>query len=93
MHQDMVYNFPPNTTPLAHTPRCANQGMYSTQHRFLTVQGHPEFNRDMVTKILTARRDAHVISDEMYQDGIKRVGDTHGGAVIARAFLRFLLLS
>ncbi|CAD0016916.1 unnamed protein product [Aureobasidium pullulans] len=49
------------------------------------------FNREMVTHILTARHDADVFNDEIYKDGIKRVGDTHGGAVIAKAFLRFLL--
>ncbi|THW03082.1 class I glutamine amidotransferase-like protein [Aureobasidium pullulans] len=90
MHQDMVYSYPTGILPLAHTTRCENQGMYA-KNRLITVQGHPEFNREMVTHILTARHDAGVFNDEIYKDGIKRVGDTHGGAVIAKAFLQFLL--
>ncbi|KAI4801278.1 class I glutamine amidotransferase-like protein [Aureobasidium sp. EXF-8845] len=90
MHQDMVYTYPDGILPLAHTTRCENQGMYA-KGRLITVQGHPEFNGEMVTHILTARHDAGVFKDEIYQDGIKRVGETHGGEVIARAFVRFLL--
>ncbi|KAI5273500.1 class I glutamine amidotransferase-like protein [Aureobasidium subglaciale] len=89
MHQDMVYTYPEGVLPLAHTARCENQGMYA-KGRLITVQGHPEFNREMVTHILSARHDAGVFPDEIYEDGIKRVGDTHGGAVIAKALLRFL---
>ncbi|KAI4749309.1 class I glutamine amidotransferase-like protein [Aureobasidium sp. EXF-12298] len=90
MHQDMVFSYPEGVLPLAHTTRCENQGMYA-KGRLITVQGHPEFNREMVTHILTARHDAGVFKDEIYEDGIKRVGETHGGAVIAKAFLEFLM--
>ena len=90
MHQDMVYTYPTNILPLAHTTRCENQGMYA-KNRLITVQGHPEFNAEMVTHILGARHDAGVFKDEIYEDGIKRVEETHGGEVIARAFVRFLL--
>jgi len=90
MHQDMVYTYPTNILPLAHTTRCENQGMYA-KGRLITVQGHPEFNAEMVTHILGARHDAGVFKDEIYEDGIKRVEETHGGEVIARAFVRFLL--
>ena len=90
MHQDVVYDYPAGTLPLAHTTRCTNQGMYA-KDKLITVQGHPEFNAEMVTHILTARHDGGVFNDEIYQDGIKRVGEAHGGTVIARAFLRFLV--
>lgn len=90
MHQDMVYTYPTDVLPLAHTTRCENQGMYA-KGRLITVQGHPEFNREMVTHILTARHDAGVFKDEIYEDGIKRVGETHGGEVIAKAFVKFLM--
>ena len=90
MHQDIVYTFPPSTVPLAHTTRCENQGMYA-KNRLITVQGHPEFNAEMVTHILGARHDAGVFKDEIYEDGISRVKETHGGEVIARAFVRFLV--
>lgn len=90
MHQDMVYTYPEGVLPLAHTTRCENQGMYA-KGRLITVQGHPEFNKEMVTHILTARHNAGVFKDEIYEDGIKRVGETHGGAVIAKAFLEFLV--
>jgi GMP synthase-like glutamine amidotransferase len=90
MHQDMVYTYPSDVLPLAHTTRCENQGMYA-KGRLITVQGHPEFNREMVMHILTARHEAGVFKDEIYEDGIKRVGETHGGEVIAKAFVRFLM--
>ncbi|KAK4979489.1 hypothetical protein LTR66_003537 [Elasticomyces elasticus] len=90
MHRDIVYAYPPHVDQLAHSPLCAVQGMH-LQNRLLTVQGHPEFTRDIVTEILASRRDQGIFDEAMYQDGMRRVGDRHDGVVVAVAFLRFLL--
>ena len=89
MHQDVVYQYPPEVEHLGDSPRCQVQGMYQ-KGRLITVQGHPEFNEDIVRKILGARHENGTFSDEVYEDGLSRVDKEHDGVAIARAFLRFL---
>lgn len=67
---------------------CAVQGMYSPG-RYLTVQGHPEFNEEIITEILFNRRTVGIFSEEEYQDGMKRAKRPHDGVTIARAFINF----
>jgi GMP synthase-like glutamine amidotransferase len=57
----------------------------------ITVQGHPEFNEDIVTEILHSRYKAGVFDDFTFEDAMQRVGKPHDGVVVAQAFLRFLL--
>ncbi|PGH19560.1 hypothetical protein AJ80_03896 [Polytolypa hystricis UAMH7299] len=90
MHRDIVHTYPPNTVPLGSTPRCAVQGMYSPR-RFIAVQGHPEFNEEIVTEILNKRRYSGVFPDGVYEDGMAKVGNEHDGLIAGKAFLRFLV--
>lgn len=76
--------------PLGHSPACEVQGMYC-KNRLISVQGHPEFNQEIVTELLEARHEQGVFGDELYKDGMERVGNHHDGVVVAAAFLRFLL--
>ncbi|KAH8680777.1 glutamine amidotransferase class-I [Xylariales sp. PMI_506] len=89
MHRDVVFAHPPGTIPLAHTDRCATQGMYIPK-RMIAVQGHPEFTEGIVTEILGMRHKDGIFNDEMYTDAMNRVGKDHDGVLIAQAFLRFL---
>ncbi|GAB7362741.1 hypothetical protein MBLNU230_g3047t1 [Neophaeotheca triangularis] len=90
MHRDIVYAFPEGTTELGHSPRCDVQGFY-IQHRLITVQGHPEFNGDIVSELLDARHATGVFDDAMWKDGMDRVRKHHDGVAIGAAFIRFVL--
>ncbi|CAK1358493.1 putative glutamine amidotransferase-like protein [Cercospora beticola] len=90
MHRDIVYEYPEGTQPLGHSPRCDVQGMY-TKNRVITVQGHPEFNGDIVSELLDSRHEKGIFDDAMYKDGMDRVRLHHDGVTIGAAFLRFLL--
>lgn len=88
MHHDIVYTYPPSVEALGHSPRCDVQGMYA-KNRLITVQGHPEFNGDIVTELLERRHDQGVFDDEMFRDGMSRVRDHHDGVAVGAAFVRF----
>lgn len=90
MHRDIVHYYPPNVIPLGSSPSCAVQGMY-LPGRFITVQGHPEFNEEIVSEIVKSRKENGVFSEEQYQDAINRAGLEHDGVAIGVACLRFLL--
>ena len=90
MHKDIVFEFPKGIEPLGSSPRCKVQGMYS-QGKLVTVQGHPEFTKDIVAELLGARHLQGVFDDNEFNDGMARVGKEHDGVAVAAAFLRFLL--
>lgn len=90
MHQDIVFNYPPNVIPLGSSPRCAVQGMYAPR-RFITVQGHPEFTGEMVTEITQARADSGIFKVDQAQDALSRANIEHDGVAIGVTFLKFLL--
>lgn len=91
MHRDVVRSTPPEGVQLlGSTSLCTNQGMYAP-HRFITVQGHPEFTGTIVTEIVNLRHEMGLFTDDMAQDALGRVEKEHDGVVIATAFLKFLL--
>ncbi|KAI1101825.1 class I glutamine amidotransferase-like protein [Jackrogersella minutella] len=89
MHRDIVYNLPPGAVELARTSPCPIQAIY-VPRVVITVQGHPEFTGEMVQEILEMRRYGGILTEEVYEDGMRRVNNKHDGVVVARAFLRFL---
>ncbi len=80
---------PPNVVLLGSSPRCAIQGM-SIPRKLLTVQGHPEFDAEIVRELLEVRHRTGIFSDEVYEEALRRVGDVQDGVVVGKAFLRFL---
>jgi GMP synthase-like glutamine amidotransferase len=90
MHQDIVFECPPQATLLGSSPRCAVQGMYSPR-RFITVQGHPEFNEEIEIEIIKNRTEVGFFSENQAQEGLSRVGNEHDGISMGATFLRFLL--
>ncbi|KAI9667722.1 MAG: hypothetical protein M1821_000539 [Bathelium mastoideum] len=90
MHRDILLEYPDDVEKLASSPRCYVQGMYK-KNKLITVQGHPEFNHEIVTELLNARHDVGVFDDTMYSDGMERVKKHHDGVKVSQAFLRFLL--
>ncbi|GAD98192.1 hypothetical protein PVAR5_6883 [Paecilomyces variotii No. 5] len=90
MHRDIVFSYPPNVTPLGSSPRCAVQGMYSPG-RFISVQGHPEFTKEIISDIIEARSKAGIFSDDESKDAMARAGNQNDGIAVGVAFLKFLL--
>lgn len=90
MHRDIIYEYPAGVEDLAYTDKCAVQGMYIPK-RLITVQGHPEFNEEIVRELLIARHKAKIFDDEVFEDGMSRVDKYQDGVVVAKAFLKFLL--
>lgn len=89
MHRDIVFSLPPGSVQLARTDVCPIQAIYVPK-RVITVQGHPEFTGDMVREILEMRRYGGILTEEVFEDGMRRVNNKHDGVAVARAFLRFL---
>ncbi|KAI9713430.1 MAG: hypothetical protein M1820_000812 [Bogoriella megaspora] len=90
MHRDIIAEYPKHVERLGSSPRCQVQGMHK-KNKLITVQGHPEFNREIVTEILDARHEAGIFDDSMHQEGLERVANHHDGTKVSQAFLRFLL--
>lgn len=90
MHRDIVHEYPEGAEKLAASPRCLVQGMY-VKGKYITVQGHPEFNQQIVSEILKNRNEQGIFNDEQYNEAMIRVANRHDGVAVAKGFLRFLL--
>lgn len=90
MHRDIVSKYPPDIIPLGDSPICQVQGMY-LPGRFITVQGHPEFNEEIVTEVVTLRGAQGIFSKDQTEDGLSRAAKPHDGVVVGVAFLRLLI--
>lgn len=90
MHRDIVYTYPEGVEELAYTEKCAVQGMYA-EKRLITVQGHPEFNEEIMKEILATRHKLGIFDLEAYNEACGRADKYHDGIAVGKAFLRFLL--
>ncbi|CAG8977966.1 hypothetical protein HYALB_00001847 [Hymenoscyphus albidus] len=90
MHRDIVYEYPEGVEELAYTDKCSVQGMYAAK-RLLTVQGHPEFNGDIMKEIMTLRHAQGIFDDAILEDALARADKYHDGVVVAKAFLKFIM--
>ena len=89
MHRDLVFNYPPNVEALGSSPSCQVQGMYIPDS-VITVQGHPEFNGEIVAELLGNRHRLGIFGDDIYEEAIRRVKEKQDGVLVGQAFLRFL---
>ena len=92
MHKDIVFHYPhySGIERLGSSPTCEVQGMYIPR-RVITVQGHPEFNKEIVTELLETRHEQGIFDDQAFKDAMSRVGDRQDGVLVAGAFLKFCL--
>lgn len=90
MHQDIVHDCPEGVTLLGSSPRCAVQGMYAAR-RFVTVQGHPEFNGEIEDILIRNRAKLGVFAEDLAQEALMRTRKEHDGVSIGATFLKFLL--
>lgn len=84
MHRDHVPAVPPGFELLGSTDVCHNQGMVRYQPdvsgapaklsdiQILTVQGHPEFTKSIVSKVVAIRAEKGILAPELAQDAIRR---------------------
>ncbi|KIW87466.1 uncharacterized protein Z519_11789 [Cladophialophora bantiana CBS 173.52] len=90
MHRDCVFYYPEGVEALGSSPVCKVQAMYSPK-RLLTVQGHPEFNQEIMTEIINTRHATGIFDDKAYKEHMKKVDLPHDGLIVSQAFLKFLL--
>lgn len=90
MHRDMIYEQPAGVDELAYTNKCSIHAMYVPK-KFITVQGHPEFNEEIVKEIMETRRKAGIFDEDEFKEAIERADKYHDGVVVAQAFLKFAL--
>ena len=103
MHKDHVPAVIPGFELLGSTDVCHNQGMVRyipdssgklarlSDIHILTVQGHPEFTKSIVSKLVGIRADKGILTPELARDAIKRNELRNDGVeVIARTVWRIL---
>lgn len=90
MHRDVVFDVPSGLQNVGSSPRCAVQGFYMPG-RLVSVQGHPEFNEDIITKIIRMRRSQHIFDGDVADDGLARAPLKHDGLSISIVFWEFLV--
>lgn len=72
MHRDIIFDYPPQVEQLGHTPRTQVPALYLPD-KMISVQGHPEFNGDIVADIAKSRFDMGVFDLALYEDSMSRV--------------------
>lgn len=94
MHRDIVAvepeQLPDGVENLASTEDCKVQGMYK-KGVFISVQGHPEYNLEIMHEFVSVRAKLGIFTKEMTKDALKRISDPCDGVVVGSAFLRFLI--
>lgn len=91
-HRDIVFELPKgleNIEVIGKTDICDFQGFYKKDHLW-TIQGHPEFDQAIEMELLTYLNRKNMISNELYEDAIKRVDLRNDGAVLAKSMVRFI---
>ncbi|KAK6536041.1 hypothetical protein TWF281_000287 [Arthrobotrys megalospora] len=89
MNRDIVRTCPSDMEILASTSKTQIHSLYRPGEVF-TVQGHPEFDEEIIAELLKMRIGSGVISEETGADGLSRKALPHDGVVVTEAFLKFL---
>lgn len=89
-HRDVVYKCPRDVEIIGSTDACEIQGIY-VHRKLFTVQGHPEFNGEIMTELLEARYQMGLFSKKLYEDAMSRANKHNDGLLVAESFLKFLL--
>ena len=81
---------PEDVLNIGTTPLCGVQGMYK-YGKFLTLQGHPEFDEETTREIIEIRYASNAIDKLMFSDAIERATLENEGILAGSLFQRFLL--
>jgi GMP synthase-like glutamine amidotransferase len=90
MHRDIVCELPFGCELLASSEKCKVQGFYRPRSIF-TVQAHPEFNEDIMTRIVTVRAGQGVFSPDVADEALRRAATPQDGMLVGAAIVHFLL--
>ncbi|RHZ46997.1 type 1 glutamine amidotransferase [Aspergillus thermomutatus] len=90
MHRDIAYEVPEGCINLGSSSICEVQGLYSPG-RIFSVQGHPEYDEFVVSKLIETRHAMGIFDDQLFKDGLSRAGNPHDGSVVGEAICKFLL--
>ncbi|KAK6357538.1 hypothetical protein TWF718_001847 [Orbilia javanica] len=89
MNRDIVKTCPADMEVLASSSKTQIHSLYRPGKVF-TVQGHPEFNEEIISELLKMRMESGVIPEETGKDGISRGPLPHDGVAVTVAFWKFL---
>ena len=92
MHQDHVTRLPPGFINLARTAVSENQVMMKPGH-VLSIQSHPEFTASVVTKLVKARNQKKIFTDEQSSKWLQVVERPIHGEWFAHKVIEFLVTS
>ena len=87
-HQDQVVELPEDADVVAGTDFCPN-AMLVYGRKALSFQGHPEFREDYARDLIEARRGT-ILTDEIADGGIEKVGLPHDSEKVAKWIMAFL---
>ena len=90
MHKDIVCEWPSGVERLGSSPVCDVQAMYIPK-KLITVQGHPEFDEEIMKELLVMRHRQGIFDDELYADAERRRELRHDGVAVAQGFLKMLM--
>lgn len=90
MHRDIAYEVPEGCVNLGSSAICEIHGLYRAG-RIFSVQGHPEYDEFVVSKLIETRHAMGVFDDQLSKDGLSRAGKPHDGLVVGEAICKFLL--
>ncbi|MFW2366908.1 MAG: glutamine amidotransferase-related protein [Desulforhopalus sp.] len=86
-HQDQVTTLPPNALVIAESDFCPFFVVQWNNH-FLSIQGHPEWNRDYSRTLINARRK--IIPPERVEEGIDSLSNKPDNNLFTRWILDFI---
>ncbi|KAK6509035.1 hypothetical protein TWF481_003801 [Arthrobotrys musiformis] len=92
MNRDIVKTCPADMQVLASSSKTEIHSLYRPGE-ILTVQGHPEFDGEVIEELLKMRMESGVIPKDVGEDGIKRAPLPHDGVTVTVAFWKFLGIS
>ncbi|KAJ9050663.1 hypothetical protein DSO57_1012422 [Entomophthora muscae] len=88
MHRDHVISIPKGFANLGSTSISQVQGLYNKE-KAISVQGHPEFTEDIVSKMCSRRLDLGIFTPKQYEEILSRIHNPHDGMKIGVTFWKF----
>ncbi|KAI8095839.1 class I glutamine amidotransferase-like protein [Thamnidium elegans] len=95
LHRDHVSVLPKGFVCLASTENTANHATVSENGQCITVQGHPEFNRDTMKIIIEKRTESGVLQKEQSAQWLNRLkseGPEMEDVWLVEKFIEFIIL-
>lgn len=89
MHHDILCSYPAGVSALGMSHVCEVQGMFIPD-RLFTLQGHPEFDNEIMLDLLNSSKDLGFKDEAVIDDAMSRVNNKHDGTLVAAVLLKFV---